>query len=390
VPWPRHVGALLKLTGSRGGQALRWGLRGLRASLQAALEETPDDPGCEPLRGLLAELDALLERMPGASAAVLPTDDHAELPPSGDAELPPPTGSQEAEASSSLRLLGLANAIARDPQLQLGGKAPPIRQTSDEVIWNDVQRFLLRLPSAQCQEWQRRSLQYAEQVGARADPSSGAVLPLMRDEVSYPGLSGGVQSSGLRSAARAELDPRVQPPADGELRFLAGVVSACLWFAENDPALCHCLKSVFRFGVAPLSGEQRPRYVAELLRLWGRVRAGTLANASRQELKEVLKARLDLDEAIHSLVYLPCAAADSWWGRLQGQAREGLLQAREWAARAGCTAHLQVLGGNFADVSRLAPDSLQVDSGEPGEVSACLRVWARIDGEEIKGRVLYR
>src|SRR5262249_4482471 len=150
----------------------------------------------------------------------------------------------------------------------------------------------------------------------------------------------------------------------------------------------HCLKSVFRFGVTPLGGEQRPRYVAELLRLWERVRAGTLANASRQELKEILKARLDLDEAVHSLVYLPCAAADSWWGRLQGQARRVLLQGREWAARAGCTAHLQVLGGSFADISRLAPDSLQVDCGEPGEVSACLRVWARIDGEEIKGRVL--
>ena len=40
--------------------------------------------------------------------------------------------------------------------------------------------------------------------------------------------------------------------------------------------------------------------------------------------------------------------------------------------------------------SRLAPDSLQVDFGVPGEVAACLRVWARIDGEEIKGRVLYR
>jgi hypothetical protein len=49
-----------------------------------------------------------------------------------------------------------------------------------------------------------------------------------------------------------------------------------------------------------------------------------------------------------------------------------------------------VLGGPFAEVSRLAPDSLQVDFGTPGEVCACLRVWARVGGEEWKGRVLYR
>jgi hypothetical protein len=48
------------------------------------------------------------------------------------------------------------------------------------------------------------------------------------------------------------------------------------------------------------------------------------------------------------------------------------------------------LGGNLADINRLAPDSLQVDFGVPGEVSACLRLWARIEGEELKGRVLYR
>jgi hypothetical protein len=52
--------------------------------------------------------------------------------------------------------------------------------------------------------------------------------------------------------------------------------------------------------------------------------------------------------------------------------------------------HLQVLGGSFAEINHLAQDSLQVDFGVPGEVAVCLRVWARIGGEEIKGRVLYR
>jgi hypothetical protein len=75
---------------------------------------------------------------------------------------------------------------------------------------------------------------------------------------------------------------------------------------------------------------------------------------------------------------------------LQNQSRDALFQARDRAVQAGCAVHLQLLGGSFAAINRLAPDSLQVDFGEPGEVSACLRAWARIDGEQSSGRVLYR
>src|SRR5207244_5269307 len=100
--------------------------------------------------------------------------------PSADAELPPAIGGPEAEASPSLRLRELANAAGRELHLQLGGKRPPIREISDEDIWSDVQRLVLRLPSALSEEWKRRSLQYAEQAGARADPSPTAVLPLLR------------------------------------------------------------------------------------------------------------------------------------------------------------------------------------------------------------------
>src|SRR5262249_59011457 len=118
--------------------------------------------------------------------------------------------------------------------------------------------------------------------------------------------------------------------------------------------------------------------------------AGQSGSPSRHDLKMRLKERLDLDEALHSLVYQPRAAPDSWWDRLQSQARETLLRARDLAVQAGCPLHLQLLAGSFADLNQLAPDSLQVDFGVPGEVSVCLRVWARLDGEDLKGRVLYR
>ena len=370
MPWPKQIELLLALPDSRASQALRWGLRGLQASLQAALEEGPDGAGCEELRGLLAELNSVLARANSPSNLAMPLDAQSTLP--------------DDKATDTPRLLPLARTIGGDPRLQAELERSPIRDSSDDEIWNNVQRLLLRLDPSLADEWRRRSLKQAEQSGGRADEWQTVVLPLGRDEVIYPGLTGEVRAMGLRSAASAALDPRIPVPADADLQFLGGVVSTCLWFIEHDPTLCHCLKSVFRFGLSPLAGEQRERCVAELLRLWERI------NVPRQGPKERLKSLVDLDEAIQSLVYQPLAVPDSWWGRLQRQAREAIFSARDRAVQAGCAVHLQLLGGSFAAINQLAPDSLQVDFGVPGEVSACLRVWARIDGEEIKGRVLYR
>jgi hypothetical protein len=381
MPWPPQIGLLLARSDSRVSQALRWGLRGLRASLQATLEDVADDPGCEELRGLLSELSSLLEPAGAFSGPALPADGLREPPEVGPASRAGPAGAARLAApTEGPRLLPLARAIAADSRF------PPLREGTDDEIWNDVQRLLLRLTPELAQEWRQRCLTYAEKAGARPDDARAAVLPLGRDEVIYPGLTGAVQAAGLRSTAAAALDPLVPEPSDQDLRSLAGITSAYLWFIEQDSYLHHCLQSVFRFGVAPLVGDQQQRYRAELLRRWERVRSGARTAATGQRLKD----HLDLDEAIHSLVYQPLADARSWWGRLQGQARDVLFQARDRAIRAGCQVHLQLLGGNFADINRLAPDSLQVDFGVPGEVVTCLRVWARIDGEELKGRVLYR
>lgn len=393
MAWPEPLVLLLARADSQASQALRWGLRGLRASLQTVLQDVPGDPGCQHLRALLSELEPLLDQESRPASLVLPPD------PAGDRATVP------ARDEQGPRLLPLARAVAADGRFQAELKQSPIPAGSDDDIWNGVQRLLLRVPQHVAEAWRHRSQQLAEQVGGRLDEWAAVALPLPWDEPIYPGVTGEIRAAGLRAAPTAALDPRIAVPAD-ELRAFAGITSTCLWFVEHDPHLYHCLKSVFRFGVPPLKGEQRERYVAELLRLWERVRTSSLTlrvsigrtptrsvsedAATRQQLKEYLKAFLDLDEALHSLVYQPPAAADSWWGRLLGQARDALFQARDRAVQAGVAVHFQALGGNFADINRLAADSLQVDFGVPGEVSACLRVWARIDGEELKGRVLYR
>jgi hypothetical protein len=383
MAWPEPLVPLLARSDSQASQALRWGLRGLRASLQAVLEEAPQDPGCAQLRALLAELEPLLDRGTLSASSVL-TPDAADNRTSEAAAV---------TAAHHPRLLPLARAVALDGRFQAELKQSPIPEGSDDEIWNGVHRLLLRVPQPLAEEWQQRSQEFAQQTGGRLDEWAAAVLPLPWDEAIYPGVTGDIRAAGLRSAPTVALDPRIAAPADDALDAFARVASTCLWFVDHDPHLHHCLKSVFRFGVSTLTGEQRERYVVELLRLWERVRiaaTGPPANAPRQQLKERLKALLDLDEALHSLVYQPPAAPDSWWARLLSQAREALFLARDRAVQAGCVIHLQLLGGNFAEINRLAPDSLQVDFGVPGEVSTCLRVWARIDGEELRGRVLYR
>lgn len=104
-----------------------------------------------------------------------------------------------------------------------------------------------------------------------------------------------------------------------------------------------------------------------------------------------LRARLDLDEAIHSLVYLPPCDRFSWWGKLQQEARRTLDGVVEKARDAGYQIQIRPLWGTYADIYTWSKDDLQLEiGGIPGEVSACLRVYAKINDEVIPGRVLFR
>jgi hypothetical protein len=393
MAWPEALIQLLALSDSPAALSLRCGLRGLRTSLQAMLDEVPEDPGRGQVQALVTDLEILIDRNGSSAAALLMPNAQCLMPP-----LAAPGEQSAADDSESLspgpHLMTLATALAKDGRIAERLARNPIPTDSDAAIWSAIQQMLLYVSPHLAEEWHSRAQQVAEENGGRLDEWAAVVLPLAQDEAVYAGVTGEIRAPGLRSAPTAALDPRVGPPVDAHWRTLAGITSSFLWFCENGVHLHHCLKTVFRFGIAPLVGEQRERFVAELLRRWERVKSAADTSPdsgdSRVQLKDRLKALLDLDEALHCLLPLPPASTDSWWGRLLGQVRETLFQARNQAVQAGCTVHLQLLGGSFADLNRLAPDSLQVDFGVPGEISACLRVWARIDGEEIKGRVLYR
>jgi hypothetical protein len=177
------------------------------------------------------------------------------------------------------------------------------------------------------------------------------------------------------------------PPADGDLETLAGVVSTCLTFLGSDPSLMHGLRALYMFGVRPAC-EQAEAFARELIDRWDRVREGGAEPSGN--IEDWVNARIDLDEAIHSLFHLPVAAPGSWWSRLQDLARATLFRAGTRASRAGCDVRLQKLAGNFQSINHLiVPDSPQIDERPPGHVFACLLVWGRIDGKEQKGRVVY-
>lgn len=381
MPWPAQLLALLNAPESPPSQALRWSLQALKGTLQAAVDECPSDPSAPSARDLISELDSLL----------------AHKAPSKPVAAPPsPQNPVRASAESSGRQLAeLAQAMSADDTLRSELGAAHLPDADDPAAWGLLQRRLLRVSPTLAHAWRQRSQQAVERLGAISNDSRVQLLPFPNDRVLYPGLEGSITATGLRTCPTATLDPRVAPhPADADLPLLARLVSTALWFIENDPELHHCLQSVYRFGVVPLVADQRNRFVDEMLRRWRRVRDRypiSSPTPPKPWLKDFLEEHIALDEAFNSLVHVPPAAPDSWWGAFQAQARPVLNRARDLVIRAGCPARLQRLAGDFPAVSNLvADDSLQVPHGTPGEIVACLRVYARIDGHESKARVLYR
>ena len=130
----------------------------------------------------------------------------------------------------------------------------------------------------------------------------------------------------------------------------------------------------------------KPKYIAALIERYHKVKVtfNTINLIA-------LRARLDLDEAIHSLVYSPCVDRFSWWGKLQQEARRTLDTAAQQARQAGINVQIRPLWGTYADIYSFSKDDLQIETGGiPGEVSACLRVYAKINNEILPGRVLFR
>ncbi|MBL1199876.1 MAG: hypothetical protein FWK04_12510 [Nostoc sp. GBBB01] len=357
-----HFRKLLEIQNSQLAQLLRFTLYGLETTLNQARAEFPQDSGVEVCDELLQELHNLLQPAP--------------------TPLHPDIGWEDVIITSQnpLKLNDLREAFNSDAELNYYLGNSPLQSQTDSDLWHEIQRKLLRVPEDLAASWQKRTLDMAQAVGAMADNANLFQLPFIRDEIIYPGLSGTVQTQGL------SLSQNLQ---SNESDFSTGFLLLYMKFLEIEPNFYHALKSVCSFDIVSLNSkaEQQSQYINALS---DRCQRTQKAEESNDPLS-ILRAWIDMDEAIHSLVFVPPAQRYSWWGKLQNESRRILKKIADKAINAGNEVRIRQLSGLYADICTSSKDDLQLDfGGTPGEVLTCLRVYARINHEELPGRVIFR
>ncbi|MEA5504459.1 hypothetical protein VB735_15305 [Halotia wernerae UHCC 0503] len=359
----QHLNQLLNIKNSELAKLLKFSLHGLEATLNQARTELSDDPGAKVCDEVLQELHSLLQPQ---------TDKYTIIPP------------------NELKLNHLREAFEYDPELNYYLGDSPLQSQTDSDLWNEIHRKLLRVPEDLATSWRQRALELVQEVGAVADNSYLYQVPFIRDEIIYPGLSGTIQAKGLCLSQQALLSYEIIPDNTSEnMHLLAGFLLLYINFMEIDQDLHHALKSVFGFDVVSLHSkpEQKNQYIEALSDRFHRTQK---AEENTDPLL-TLRAWIDMDEAIHSLVFIPPAERYSWWGKLQQESRRTLKKLADRANLAGHNVRIRQLSGLYADICTLSKDDLQLEcGGVPGEVLTCLRVYARINQQEFPGRVIFR
>jgi hypothetical protein len=372
---------------SASARVLRAGLVGLRAALEDTLARTPDDPAAARVRELIGEL--------GAALAGPPPDFGAGVSAPAGVSVAAASPRERAVAERSARLRELAAALAADPRARsfldersltaLAG--PGDGPDADEALWSTFHLRLLRLPVRVADDWRRRAARLAE-VSSGGAPRT---VLLGAQNVLIPTYSPGGPSLG--TSPDASPDPQVafaiggMPARGGDLATLAALTTCVLAVAERDDSLYLCLESVHFHGAEPLDARLAASYRQEVL-----ARMNSYVHADPGSITQ-FEALISLDEAVASLVHSPLAAPDSWWAAL-GAASRRLLAERVRALRAdGQDVDAVPLALRYRDVrDRTGGNDVGAsESGSaPGEVLACLRVWARLPSRQLTGRVLYQ
>jgi hypothetical protein len=380
-----NLGKLLKTENSELARLLQFSLYGIEVALKQALTNYPNDPGANLCQGALQELNTLLQ--PPSKIISLDKDsnlaDVLQIAPS-----PILTG--------ELKLGRLQNEFNSDKQLSLY-LGNTLQSQTDSDLWNEVQRKLLRVPEDLAVSWRQRALVIAAEVGAQEDTLNCLPLPFNKHENIYPGLKGSIAASGLCFSTQAPNHPQIdqlnlqnyQGDFQEDVYLLANIVSICIKFIDIEPDLHHALKSIFSFDIINLHSkpEHRCQYTDTLIEsFWRMLKAEESADSL-----SALRHWIDLDEAIHSLVFVPPADRFSWWGKIQQETRRLLKKAVQRAVSEGHNIRIRQLSGLYADVCAFSKDDLRLElGGNPGEVLSCLRVYAKINEQEFPGRVLFR
>ena len=338
----------------------RAAVAGLASALEAGAEAAPGDAAA----GVCAEAVARLRGLLGAES-VRPAEVRA-----APAAAVPEAGSWAALCESWAK------------SREWGGAVPPADAADlPQRLWLVTHR----LPPDAAGPWREAWLRTA---GRTTEPSGGALVAGPFEALLTPPVADDSPAARLSPAAPA--DPRLGRPAGGEIASrLAQVVSGALWFVDHDPALRHMLRSIARFGVSPVAGAHRPRYVKALVDRFETLRR----TEDEADAVGLVAAWSDLDEAVQSLTFDPPPHPRGTFAQLARASRDSLGLVRDRAAAGGATVHIQVPSGSYADCRGLTdPDAdVEVAAGAaPGEVARCVRVFTRLNGTAHPGRVTYR
>ncbi|EPH45699.1 hypothetical protein ABT390_05205 [Streptomyces aurantiacus] len=350
---------------------------------------------------------------PGGS----PTPPATNVPPSdttpGASGTPaPPPGPPTPPPAADPHLAALAAELThgRHGVAHLGPlPAPDLSGTA--ALWRWFHLTLLRLPAPHATQWRARAQQLpvagGDPGGARWEAwrtlGEGQVLlpPLPRLGVPGVRLDPAGSAAPWAMAAAAGGEPAGEgtavrgsqgvPPAPGDLRAPLGVfVVLAGWvggLAALDGQLHHCLENVSHRGVVPLrEAEHRTAHRHELAQRIGRLACREPGSAAE------LRAALAVDEALCSVLHLPPAAPGSWWAQLAETSQRAVLELRRRVRDSGADVAVEVLAPTYREARRrTGGNDIPLDAGgRKGQVLAGLRLWARIDGRELPGRVVYR
>ena len=390
----QHLHKLLAMDDSDIAKFLRSSLHGLEASLKKTQEQFPQDPGANICDAVLQDIQSLLQQLPSPDS---PTN-QSQNPVATTKEDSCLEDSQPIK-SDELKLSPLRNAFNSDKNLiKYLGDFQLYSQT-DSDLWNEIQYKLLRLPKKMAMSWRERASELAREAQAEIDTSNILQLRFKDNKDIYPGLKGTIEAQGLSLSENGSLDLQILQgnkdedlPEDEDLKLLACLVSICIFFIDREPDLHHALETVYKFDTMSLDSnpEERKKYIDALKQRFQRtIRAEKIGDPIK-----ILKAWINIDEAINSLVFVPPADSDSWWGELKKQSRRILIRKiAKKAQKEDPDVRIKDLSGEmYADIHDFSSkyDLPLMIGGIPGEVQACLRVYARINQQELKGRVIYR
>ncbi|MFE7835019.1 hypothetical protein ACFU53_02765 [Streptomyces sp. NPDC057474] len=396
-------------------------LAGLHVALSELLDSCPDDPAAEECRAVLGELESLLEvsGVPGGvgfpavgppaggTATGVGPDGVPPAPVTAPTPFPGPFVTRTTQSAAWVH----GNAPTADPELSsLAGELVNSAEAVDylgplqlpagadtPVLWRWFHLTLLRLPAAQVPKWRARAegLPVAEPTGAQwiewgvLDREQVVLPPLPRYGVA--GVRLGPQGGAVRWALDAAGIEDTEPEGDSRSPLqvwavLAGWVAA---LAELDDQAHHCVESLTHRGTLPLAEPAHRRaYQQELAQRISRLAARRGAHDPSSELQ----AALAVDEALCSVVHLPPAAPGSWWAEIAETSQRAVLEVRRRARAHGADVAVEVLAPSYREArQRTGGNDMPLDAGgRKGQVLAGLRLWARIDGRELPGRVVYR